>query len=90
MAKTAVERQADFKARMYEKGFKRKQTWVDEDGFIVGPETVEGGVRPKATYAKFLKELKTLINPMADDEKEEIYAELLVHVRAFRQRWDSR
>jgi hypothetical protein len=90
MAKTAAERQADFKARMYAKGFKQKQTWVDEDGFMAGPENIEGGARPKATYAKFLRELKILINPMAEDEKEEIYAELLVHVRAFRQRWNSR
>jgi hypothetical protein len=90
MAKSAAERQADFKARMYARGFKQKQIWVDEDGFMVGPEDVEGGGRPKVTYAKFLRELKTLINPMTDDEKEEIYAELLVYARALRQRWDYR
>jgi hypothetical protein len=91
MAKTAAERQADFKARMYEVGFKQRQIWVDEDGFMVGIENVgKNGIRPRAGYAKFLKELKNLVGPMSEEEKEEIFAELLVYAGSFRKLWNSR
>jgi hypothetical protein len=90
MAKSVAERQADFKARMYAKGFRQKQTWVDQEGFMVGPKDLEGGSRPRVSYIKFLRELKNLINPMTGDEKEEIYAELLAYAGTFRKRRDSR
>jgi hypothetical protein len=91
MAKTAAEKQADFKARMYGEGFKQRQIWVDEDGFMVGIENRgKKGIRPRIGYAKFLKELKNLVGPMSEGEKEEIFAELLVYAGTFRKLWDSR
>jgi hypothetical protein len=90
MGKDTVERQADYKARMYAKGFKQKQTWMDEDGFTVGPKNIKDRERPRVSHAKFLRELRDLTNPMGEAMQEKVYAELLVHARALRMRWDSK
>jgi hypothetical protein len=89
MGKTTAERQAGFKAKLYAKGYKQKQTWMDEDGFTVRPGNIEDP-RPRVAHADFLEELKNLVGPMSGKGQEEIYAELLVYARSFRKRWDAR
>jgi hypothetical protein len=68
---------------MYGKGFKQRQVWVDEDGFMVGPDSEYGsGNRPRLAYTGFTRELKGLVQPIPDMDKEEVYAELLAYARS--------
>jgi hypothetical protein len=75
---------------MYAKGFKQRQTWMDDEGFTITTGDMDRKERPKITYLKFLRELKSLLGVMAEEKKEEVYAELLVHVRTLLKRRDSR
>jgi hypothetical protein len=93
MAKSNKERQAEFKNKMYKKGFKQKIVWVDREGFNVNIKDEYGfGKRPKVEYNKFIKELKALMAPINEEvptDVEEIYAELLSYAQGLRGKWDE-
>jgi hypothetical protein len=89
MAKTAAERMAAYRARMKAKGFKQKPVWVDYDYHFVGSKSpVDGLGRERITGNQLTRRLKEITEGMDDDSTCELFAELAVHAKWLRNRWD--
>jgi hypothetical protein len=87
MAMTNAERQARFREHRKAQGLKRKDTWINTEGFqpIIGKETT---TRTQVDYNQFIRDLKIVIEPMPEFEAEAMYAELLDHARQLREYWN--
>jgi hypothetical protein len=85
MAKTLKERQAEFRAKMYAKGFKQRQIWVDKDGTpVAGAGETVAAYRTKE-YDALIRELNKLIDPMSGAEKKRALRQTAAYLKTLRK-----
>jgi hypothetical protein len=87
--RTAAKRQAHFRRRMKEKGFKLKQIWVDTEGF---PGKAGGGlrqVRPMMTVDELLAEIVRLTGNTDPDFNRRLCGELYAYAKGLKAIWED-
>jgi hypothetical protein len=89
MKRTAAERQAAYKKRMREKGFKLLQVWVDEDGFPARSNTKGGVYRKELTRLELESVLVRVTDGTDDSFNLRLYAEIADYAKSARAVWDA-
>ncbi|GHT88913.1 hypothetical protein FACS1894137_17530 [Spirochaetia bacterium] len=78
-AMTNAQKQAAYRARRKAAGLRRKDTWADSGGFIGKP--TDDGTWASIPLTELTAQIRKLVEPYEDWEKEVIYAEVLEHAK---------
>ncbi|GHU15257.1 hypothetical protein FACS1894163_01330 [Spirochaetia bacterium] len=76
---TNAQKQAAYRARRKAAGLRRKDTWADSGGFIGKP--TDEGTWASIPLTELTAQIRKLVEPYEDWEKEVIYAEVLEHAK---------
>jgi hypothetical protein len=88
MDNTAPSRQAAYRKRLREKGYRFVQGWVDADGFSVkGYEGKDGG-KTELTLDRLLEVLSHVTAGADEAFTARLYGNLASHARGIRELWD--
>ncbi|MDR1904865.1 MAG: hypothetical protein LBQ88_21605 [Treponema sp.] len=85
---TAAERQARFRKRMQERGYRLMQIWVDAEGFPGRSKAGRQTPRPEYTLDQFLALLSQVTDGTDEGFQTKLYGELAVYARGVREAWD--
>jgi hypothetical protein len=78
-AMTNAQKQAAYRARRKAAGLRRKDTWTDSSGFIA--KSNDDGTWASIPLNELTAQIRKLVEPYEDWEKEVIYAEVLEHTK---------
>ncbi|MDR3140026.1 MAG: hypothetical protein LBT95_10220 [Treponema sp.] len=85
MNKTSAERQAAFRKRMNDRGFRLKQIWVDKEGFPGNGRKGREALQPPMSLDQLVNELVRLTEGIDENFKSRLYGELAAYARGVRE-----
>jgi hypothetical protein len=88
MDNTAAERQAAFRKRMKDRGFRLMQIWVDAEGFPGKSKAGRQSPRPEYSLDQLLDVLAHVTVGADESFQAKLYGELAVYARGIREAWD--
>ncbi|MDR1863533.1 MAG: hypothetical protein LBQ67_06405 [Treponema sp.] len=88
MALTATERQAAFRRRMKERGFRLMQIWVDAEGFPGRSRAGRQSPRPEYTKDQLIEVLEHVTTGTDEDFTAKLFGELAAYAKGVRELWE--